>query len=269
MRPAALVALSLLAAPAAAEVSVRVVPASTGTAAQVELVARAAPLNEVLDRLGRQIGMKVVYEGSSPRQLVTLSLQGRTPAETVLALLEGQGLNYALLGDPTGAGAQTLLVTGSAPSTGSSAPSATGRTTPSATLRRPNAPPPGSSPDAIDGEEEDPEEDEPFDQPVVEPQIATPEGAAAGQPGQPAPSTLADPTGVPVPGPRVPNAQPQAPTNPFPVSPFAPQPAPFMPQPYAPLTPVVPGGVPAPRAPTAPQQQPPPQQQEPAAPPQG
>jgi hypothetical protein len=269
VRPAgALVALSLLAAPAAAEVSVRVVPASSGTPAHVELVARAAPLNEVLDRLGRQIGMKVVYEGGSPRQLVTLSLQGRTPAETVLALLEGQGLNYALLGDPTGAGAQTLLVTGSAPSTGTSAQAATGRTTPSATLRRPNAPPPGSSPDAIDGEEEEPEEDEPFDQPV-EPQLVTPEGAAAGQPGQPGPSTQADPTGVPVPAPRAPNAQPQAPTNPFPVSPFAPQPAPYMPQPYAPLTPVVPGAVPAPGAPGASQQQPPPQQQDPVAPPQG
>ena len=188
----ALVALSLLAAPEAAEVSVRVVPASTGAPAQVELVARAAPLNEVLDRLGRQIGMKVVYEGSSPRQLVTLSLQGRTPAETVLALLEGQGLNYALLGDPTGAGAQTLLVTGSAPSTGTSAPAATGRTTPSATLRRPNAPPPGSSPDAIDGEEEDPQEDEPFDQPV-EPQVATPD-AAAGRPSLAKPPRARRPT---------------------------------------------------------------------------
>ena len=244
----------------------RVVPASTGAPAQVELVARAAPLNEVLDRLGRQIGMKVVYEGGSPRQLVTLSLQGRTPAETVLALLEGQGLNYALLGDPTGAGAQTLLVTGSAPSTGTSAPAATSRTTPGAALRRPNAPPPGSSPDAVDGEEEDPEEDEPFDQPV-EPQVATPDAAAAGQPGQAAPSTQADPTGVPVPGPRGPNAQPQVPTNPFPVSPFAPQPAPYMPQPYAPLTPVVPGAVPAPGAQQ--QQQPPQQQEPPTAPPPG
>ena len=47
--------------------SVRVVPTTAGPPAQVELVARAAPLNEVLDRLGRQIGMKVVYEGSLPR----------------------------------------------------------------------------------------------------------------------------------------------------------------------------------------------------------
>jgi hypothetical protein len=264
----ALVALSLLAAPAAAEVSVRVVPASAGGAAQVELVARAAPLSEVLDRLGRQIGMKVVYEGGAPRQLVTLSLQGRTPAETVLALLEGQGLNYALAGDPTGAGAQTLLVTGTAPASGTSASSPTGpKTLPASSLRRPNTPPPGSGPDAIEGEEEDPEEDEPFDQPLVEPQITSPDAAAAGQPGMPPPSTQADPTGVPVPGPRGPGAQPQVPTNPFPVSPFAPQPAPYMPQPYPPLAPVVPGAVPAPGAAAAPQQQQPQQQQEATPPP--
>ena len=47
--------------------------------------------SEVLDRLGRQIGMKVVYEGASPRQLVTLSLQGRSPAETVLGLARRPG----------------------------------------------------------------------------------------------------------------------------------------------------------------------------------
>ena len=264
-------ALSLLAAPAAAEVSVRVVPASASGPAQVELMARAAPLAEVLDRLARQLGMKVVYEGGSPRQLVTLSLQGRTPAETVLALLEGQGLNFALQADTTGAGVQTLLVTGTAPATGASA-AASGRPAPSA-VRRPNATPPGSGPDAMDTEEEEPVEDEPFDQPAAEPPV-TPEGAAAGLPGQAGPTTQADPTGIPVPGPRVPNAQPQqqqAPTSPFPVSPFAPQPQPFMPQPYAPLTPVVPGAVPAPGAPQQqqPQQQTPQQPEPPQQPPPG
>jgi hypothetical protein len=261
------VALSLLAAPAAAEVSVRVVPANAAGPAQVELTARAAPLGEVLDRLARQVGMKVVYEGGgAPRQLVTLSLQGRTPAETVLALLEGQGLNFALQADTTGAGVQTLLVTGTAPSTGTA--SSSGRSAPA--VRRPNVPPPGSGPDAIEAEEEEPVEDEPFDQPAPEPQPGTPEGMPAGLPGQAGPTTQADPTGIPVPGmpvqaPRAPNAQPQGPTSPFPVSPFAPQPQPFMPQPYAPITPVVPGAVPAPGAPGAPQPQQPQQQQEPPA----
>jgi hypothetical protein len=246
-------------------------PAAAGGPSKVELVARAAPLGEVLDRLARQVGMKVVYESGSPRQLVTLSLQGRTPAETVLALLEGQGLNFALQADPTGAGVQTLLVTGSAPSTGFSG-AASGRPAPSASLRRPNAPPPGSGPDAMDMEEEEPEEDEPFDQPVVEPQLVTPEGAVV-QPGQAGPQpdpTAPVPNGapVPVPGAQPPNVPPQAPrTSPFPVSPFAPQPAPYLPQPYAPLNPVVPGAVPAPGAPGAPQQQQP--QEPPTQPPPG
>ena len=81
--------------PATAEVRVRV---AGGT---VDLTATAAPLAEVLDRLARQTGMKVVYEGAAPRQLVTVSLHGRTPAETVLAVLEGLGVNFALVADPT------------------------------------------------------------------------------------------------------------------------------------------------------------------------
>ena len=67
--------------------------------ASVELAATAAPLAEVLDRLSRQTGMKVVYEGPAPRQLVTVTVRGRTPAQTVLAVLEGQGVNYALVTD--------------------------------------------------------------------------------------------------------------------------------------------------------------------------
>ena len=45
---------------------------------------------QVLDRLARQTGMKVVYEGPAPRQLVTVSLKGRTPAEAVLSVLEAK-----------------------------------------------------------------------------------------------------------------------------------------------------------------------------------
>ncbi len=99
-------ALSLSGPSARAEVEVRV------SGAQVELSAKAAPLAEVLDRLTRQTGIKLVYEGSAPRQLVTLSLRGRSPADTVLALLEGQGVNFALVADPTGSRPQTLMIAG-------------------------------------------------------------------------------------------------------------------------------------------------------------
>jgi hypothetical protein len=231
---------AFLAAPAAAEVTVRVVPATDATASHVELTARAAPLAEVLDRLGRQIGMKVVYEGASPRQLVTLSLQGRSPAETVLGLLEGQGLNFALVSDPSGTRVVTLLVAGTVPSTGSATPaSASSRATPSATFRRPLSPPPGSGPDTMEEEAEEPEDDEAFDDPAAPPE--TPE--AAGQ-GEPAATN-------PVPVPQGPGAQPNPPGQSFPVSPFAPQATPYTPQPFPPLPPGVPGGPTAPATPPA------------------
>jgi hypothetical protein len=234
---------AFLAAPVAAEVTVRVVPATGSTPSHVELTARAAPLAEVLDRLGRQIGMKVVYEGASPRQLVTLSLQGRSPAETVLGLLEGQGLNFALVSDATGARVETLLVAGTAPSTGSSGsstPASTaGRSTPSSPFRRPLSPPPGSGPDTVDVDSDEVEEDEAFDEP------APAEAPEAGQ---------ADPAGTnPVPIPQGPGGQPAAPGQSFPVSPFAPQATPYTPQTFPPLPPGVPGG---PTAPAAPQAQP-------------
>jgi len=242
---------AFLAAPAAAEVTVRVVPATEATASHVELTARAAPLAEVLDRLGRQIGMKVVYEGASPRQLVTLSLQGRSPAETVLGLLEGQGLNFALVSDPSGTQVVTLLVAGTAPATGSATPATAGSrsTTPSTPFRRPLSPPPGSGPDTMEEEPEDVEEDEAFDEPA-----APAAGAEAGQ---------VDPAATnPVPVPQGPGAQPNAPNPSFPVSPFAPQATPYTPQTFPPLPPGVPGGPTAPATPPAQPQtstQPPPE----------
>lgn len=242
---------AVLAAPAAAEVTVRVVPAAGATASHVELTARAAPLSEVLDRLGRQIGMKVVYEGASPRQLVTLSLQGRSAAETVLGVLEGQGLNFALVSDPTGTRVETLLVAGVAPSTGSSgAASSTSRAVaaPSTPFRRPLSPPPGSGPDTMEEDPEDVEEEEVFDEPA---------------PGESADAGPADPAGAnPVPVPQGPGGQPNMPGQSFPVSPFAPQATPYSPQTFPPLPPGVPGG---PTAPAAPQAQP----ETPAQPPPG
>jgi hypothetical protein len=80
--------------------------------------ATAAPLTEVLDRVARQTGMKVVYDGPQPRARVRLDLPPLTPVQAVLAILEGQGLNYALRMDATGTRIDTLLLVaggGSAP----------------------------------------------------------------------------------------------------------------------------------------------------------
>jgi hypothetical protein len=234
---------AFLAAQAAAEVTVRVVPATGTAASHVELTARSAPLAEVLDRLGRQIGMKVVYEGASPRQLVTLSLQGRSAPETVLALLEGQGLNFALVSDLTGTRVETLLVSGVAPSSGPSTPAATGgRSTPTTAFRRNLSPPPGSGPDTMEDDSEELEEDEVFDDPAASGVPVEGPGSGAAAQGDQAPN--------PVPTPQAPGQQ-TAPSPSFPVSPFAPQATPYTPQPFPPLPPGVPGGPTAPATPQA------------------
>ena len=105
-----LLPLLALASPSSAGIVVR------EAQGRIDVAAAAAPLADVLDRLARQTGMKVVYEGPAPRQLVTLSLVGRSPAEAVSAILEGQGLNYALILDATATRVEKLLVTGAASS---------------------------------------------------------------------------------------------------------------------------------------------------------
>src|SRR5207245_46545 len=90
-----------------------------GSADRVDVRADAAPLAEVLDRLAKQTGMKVIYDGAPPRQMISVALQGRTPAEAVLGILEGQGLNYMLQMDASGQRVQTLMMAGSTPGGGS------------------------------------------------------------------------------------------------------------------------------------------------------
>jgi hypothetical protein len=239
VRPAALLlGLALAASPVAAEVVVRV------SGDKVDLTATAAPLADVLDRLARQTGMKVFYEGPAPRQLVSLSLHGRTPAETVLALFEGLGINFALVADASGARVQTLMVAGAAAASSSASPSA--RPAPVVTPRRPFGPPPGSSPDAAE-----PAFDEGEDEPM-----ADDEESAAVPPGT-EPATEADgPNGG---GQASPPGTAPFPTRPTTTSPFSPSPFMPQPQPFPPLPPGAPAGTsnPPPEAipPTIPPQQ--------------
>ena len=117
MRLALVLTLLLLAAPdARAGVEVRV------NGDRVDIMAMNAPLADVLEGLSRQTKIKLVYEGAPPRQLVSVDLKDRTPAEAVLAVLEGQGLAYAVALDPTGTRVQTLLM--SAASTAPAGPGA-------------------------------------------------------------------------------------------------------------------------------------------------
>jgi hypothetical protein len=82
---------------------------------RVSLKVNGAPLSEVLDRLARQTGMKVVYDGVPPRALVRgRQVENATPAEAVADVLEGLGVSYALRLDASGAKVDTLLVLGAA-----------------------------------------------------------------------------------------------------------------------------------------------------------
>jgi hypothetical protein len=227
MRPAAAsVVLSLVATVASAEVAVRV------SGGRVDLTATAAPLADVLDRLARQTGMKVVYEGPAPRQLVTVSLHGRTPAETILAVFEGLGLNYAMIGDPTGAAVQTLMVAGAASATTTpGTASATARPNPPG-VRRPFGPPPGSSPESVepafDEGDQEPETND-VDFPGMPSGAEAQDAGGAQQPGaQPANVPPVNP-GAPQQG-TAPPAPPPPTMPPFSASPFTPQPQPFAPQ---------------------------------------
>jgi hypothetical protein len=85
------------------------------TGDRVDVVAQNAPLSEILEGLSRQTHIKLVYEGSPPRQLMSVDLKDRTPAEAVLAVLDGQGLAYAVALDRTGTRVQTLLMSAGAP----------------------------------------------------------------------------------------------------------------------------------------------------------
>ena len=89
----------------------------------LDVRATAAPVSEVLDRIARETGMKVTYDGAPPRARVSVTLTGVTPAQAVLRVLEGQGLNYALRMDPRAVRVETLLmVAGSGAGTGTVAP---------------------------------------------------------------------------------------------------------------------------------------------------
>lgn len=220
-----LVGVALATAPATAEVVVR---ASGG---HVDLTATAAPLADVLDRLARQTGMKVVYEGPAPRQLVTLSLHGRTPTETVLSVLEGLGVNFALVADPSGARVQTLVVAGTATASSSPSSAAPGRSPSPPSARRPFGPPPGASPETVDPAFEEMGEEPTADEEAF---AGPPSGAEVADPGgvpMPPDPTLANPAaqGPPVPPPGA--GIPAPPPSPFSASPFTPQPQPFPPLP--------------------------------------
>jgi hypothetical protein len=109
--------LVLLAARAgAAQTEVRVV------GDKVHLRATGATISEVLDRLGRQTDMTVMYDGAPPRGRINLDRVGLTQPQAVLSVLEGQGLNYALRMDRSGTRVEQLLLVASTGAASAPAP---------------------------------------------------------------------------------------------------------------------------------------------------
>jgi hypothetical protein len=76
--------------------------------------AEAVPVAEVLERLSREAGFKLVFEGTRPSQRISLSFDGLPEPEALARVLEGLGLNYALLSDPSGRKPGVLVVSGQA-----------------------------------------------------------------------------------------------------------------------------------------------------------
>lgn len=157
---------------------------------KLDVRATASPIAEVLDRIARETGMKVTYDGPPPRARVSVILTAVTPAQAVLSVLEGQGLNYALRMDPRAVRIETLLmVAGSGAGTPASAP---------APVR------PQAGPRQIEREPDvaEPDEDTPAEAPVPPPEEQRrPFPFPAGPTGPAMPLMLPTPPPPPTPSP--------------------------------------------------------------------
>ena len=194
------------------------------TADRVSVRADAAPLSEVLDRLAKQLGMKLIYEGAPPRGLVSAALENRTPAQAVIGVLEGTGVDYLARMDRTSTRVDTLIISSSSGSAGAAAGATPHPAVPSPAIGRAAAPP--------DEEEESiDEEDQPEEAPPPRPRPGQPSQGNEGDPRRPgaAPFMGRPPNGPGMQGlPSNPGmlAPGDATPRTYPVSPFAPVPPP-------------------------------------------
>lgn len=189
-------ALGLLAAPSLASAAVEVRRQGTRVSVHVQ----SAALPEVLERLSKELGMKVVYEGARPQTLVNATIDDRTPAEAVLSVLEGLGLNFLARMDVTGSRVEHLVIAGTA---GSGATAAAA----------PSLPRPSAAVIEDSGDEEDPEQEEPAPEDTKVERLRP--GAVVGNRPRPLPAPGEAPAGTSLPTISLPS---------YPVSPFAPAP---------------------------------------------
>jgi hypothetical protein len=177
----------------------------------MDIRAQAAPVSEVLNQIARQTGMQVVPDGAPPTTPVTLALEGRTPAEIVLSVLENAGVGYAAQLDRSGQKVTRLLLV----RPGAAASPATAQARPSvrpAPALRPEPP--------VRDESPEPEELEQREPPIP------PEAARGQQAGEPPPASLQPPQQPGSLWPSISWSQPQPlqgyPMGPSPMQPAAP-----------------------------------------------
>jgi hypothetical protein len=87
----------------------------------VSIHANNAPLPEILERLQEKTGMKVIYDGTRPYQLVAVTIEDQTLVAALTSLLESQGVKFAIALNAAGTQVDTLLI-----STSSTSPSPPG-----------------------------------------------------------------------------------------------------------------------------------------------
>jgi len=85
------------------------------TSGRVSIRAAGQPVSSLLEQLARQTGMKVEYEKAPPRQGVSLVVEDRTPAQAIVALLDGLNIPYALSLTADGLKVETLVLADAAP----------------------------------------------------------------------------------------------------------------------------------------------------------
>jgi hypothetical protein len=195
---------------------------------RVTVKARAAPLVDVLERLSRETGLELVFEGRRPSQLVTVQIDRLPEAEALSQLFEGLGVDYAFHADAAGRRVKMLFVFGASGAEAAAA-APRGGAVRGPVAARPPEPVEAQEPfSAEEGAAED-EPPEPFGTP------------AAGQAEDPsAPWPLAPRPDGSAPGFAPPGLSPTPPA--FPGSASAPLPAPAFP--VSPSVPTAPPGFP-------------------------
>lgn len=169
---------------------------------QLTLRVRAVPLVDVLERLSHQTGLKVVYEGRRPSQLITANMEGLSETEALSRLLEGLDVNYAFQTDASGRRVELLIISGSSgsgPSTASSRAPSPAR----AVTGRDAEPPEPEAPPSLGEGQGDPLESADAD-PALLPGVYVEPSDPFSESGEPAPPSFPSEASYPAPLPFFP-----------------------------------------------------------------